>query len=123
MYITDRKRAMGLGAAGSGTEHHWQVTVTSYALLLLVPLFVVVVGLGIGLPYLEARAYFGRPIPAIVTGLTIVVGLVHYHLGFRVLVEDYVQGHARQLGIIGGICLSYALIGAALWAILRLALI
>ena len=123
MYMTDRKRAQGLGASGTGTEHHWNMTVTSYALLILIPLFVFTTGLGIGLHYLEARAYFGRPFPAVVAGLTFVVGLIHFHQGFRTLIEDYVHGHARVLTIIGGICLSYALIGAALWAILRLALI
>ena len=123
MYLTDRKRASGLGASGGGTEHHWNTTVSSYALLILVPLFVIVVGLGVGLPYPEARIYFGRPFPAIVAGLTFVVGLVHFRQGFQVLVEDYARGHARQLLIIGAACLSYALIGAALWAIVRLALI
>lgn len=122
-YLTDRKRAAGLGASGGGTEHHWNTTVSSYALLILVPLFVVVMGIGLGLPYIEARIYFGRPFPAIVAGLTLVVGLVHFRQGFQVLVEDYARGHARQLLVIGGACLSYALIGAALWAIVRLALI
>ncbi len=122
-YMTDRKRAVGLGASGGGTEHHWHTTVTSYALLILIPLFVVVMGIGVGLPYLEARAWFGRPVPAIVAGLTFAVGLVHFRQGVQVLIEDYARGTARQLLIVGGICLSYALIGAALWAIVRLALI
>lgn len=122
-YLTDRKRAAGLGASGGGTEHHWNTTVSSFALLILVPLFVIVIGIGLGMPYLEARAYFGRPFPAVVAALTFVVGLVHFRQGFQVLVEDYARGHARQLLIIGAACLSYALIGAALWAIVRLALI
>ena len=123
MYLTDRKRAAGLGASGGGTDHHWRMTVTSYALLILVPVFVITVGIGLGQPYLEARAYFGRPFPALVAGLTLVVGLVHFRQGFQTLIEDYVHGHAGRLAIIGGICLSYALIGAALWAIVRLALV
>lgn len=122
MYITDRKRAAGLGASGTGTDHHWRMTVSSYALLILVPLFVLVVGAGLGMPFLEARAYYASFWPALIAGGTFAVGLIHFHQGFRVLIEDYVHGHARKLLIIGGMALSYALIGAALWAILRLAL-
>ncbi len=121
-YMTDRKRAAGLGASGGGTEHHWRMTISSYALLILVPVFVFVMGLGLGREYLEARAYFARPLPGIVAALTLTVGLIHFRQGFQTLIEDYVHGHAGRLAIIAGICLSYALIGAALWAIVRLAL-
>ena len=31
-YLTDRKRAAGLGSAKNGTEHFWNMTVSSYAL-------------------------------------------------------------------------------------------
>ena len=39
-YLTDRKRAVGLGSAKSGTEHHWHMQISSIALIILVPLFV-----------------------------------------------------------------------------------
>jgi succinate dehydrogenase / fumarate reductase membrane anchor subunit len=38
-FVTDRKRVEGLGSARTGTEHFWQMTVTSVALLILVTLF------------------------------------------------------------------------------------
>ena len=38
-YLTDRKRAIGLGSAKSGTAHFWSMKVSSVALLILVPLF------------------------------------------------------------------------------------
>ena len=50
-YLTDRKRAAGLGSAKTGTEHHWHMTVSSMILLPLVPLFLIAIGpvLGAGL--------------------------------------------------------------------------
>ena len=47
-FLTDRKRASGLGAAKTGTEHFWGMTISSAALLILVPLFVFTVGPMIG---------------------------------------------------------------------------
>ena len=69
-YLTDRKRAAGLGAAKTGTEHHWSMMVSSVALLLLVPLFVFTVGPVIGSSHGEMVAYFAKPFPAIVAALT-----------------------------------------------------
>ena len=31
-YLTDRKRAIGRGASGTGTEHHWYMTVSAVGL-------------------------------------------------------------------------------------------
>ena len=33
-YLTDRKRAMGLGSAKSGTEHFWAMKVSAFGLLI-----------------------------------------------------------------------------------------
>ncbi len=121
-YLTDLKRARGMGAAKTGTEHFWAMTVSSVALLVLIPLFVFTVGPMIGAPHDEVAAYFARPFPAIVAGLTIVVGFLHFKGGVQTLIEDYVQGMARKLWIIAMICLSYAAIGTGLFALVRLAL-
>ena len=43
-YLTDRKRAIGLGSAKSGTAHFWAMKVSSVALLILVPLFIFTFG-------------------------------------------------------------------------------
>ena len=47
-YITPRKAAEGLGSAHSGTQDHWFLTVSAWALILLTPLFMLVVGRAIG---------------------------------------------------------------------------
>ena len=43
-YLTDRKRATGLGSGRAGTEHHWKMMISSAALVVLVPLFVFTFG-------------------------------------------------------------------------------
>ena len=121
-YITDRKRATGLGSAKSGTEHFWQMTMSSVGLLILVPLFVFTFGPMLGEPHEVVVAYFSRPFPAVVAGLTLIVGLLHFRGGAQTMIEDYVDGLGRKIAIIGVACLSYAAMGAGLYALVRLAL-
>lgn len=121
-YMTDRKRAMGLGSAHSGTEHHWQMTISSVALIVLVPLFVFTFGAALGRGYEEAVVYYSRPFPAIVAVLTLLVGWVHFRGGVQVLIEDYSDGLTRKALILAMICVSYAAAAAGIFAIARLAL-
>lgn len=121
-FLTDRKRAAGLGSAKSGTEHHWFMTQTSVALIILVPLFVFTFGRIYGAPYEEIVAYYSRPFPAIVAALTLTVGFLHFNAGIRMTFEDYTDGMTRKLLILGTTCLSYAAIATALFALVRLAL-
>lgn len=121
-YMTDRKRATGMGSAKTGTEHHWQMMVTAVALLILIPLFVFTFGAILGSSYQEAIAYYQRPFPAVVAILTLLVGFFHFRLGVQTLIEDYVHGFARKAAIIGMICLSYAAAAFAIFAIVRIAL-
>jgi succinate dehydrogenase / fumarate reductase membrane anchor subunit len=121
-FLTDRKRVSGMGSAKSGTEHHWQMTVTSYALVVLVPLFIFTFGTALGRPYEEVLAYYARPVPAAIAALTLLVGFYHFRKGVQVLIEDYVHGLARELLIIAMICLSYGAALIGVFAIIRLAL-
>ncbi len=121
-YVTDRKRAAGLGSAKSGTEHFWGMTKSSVALLILVPLFVFTFGPMLGAPYEEVYAYYTRPFPAIVAALTLVVGFMHFKNGVQVLIEDYTDGLTRKVLIIAMICVSYAAAATGLFAIARIAL-
>lgn len=121
-YLTDRKRATGLGSAKSGTEHHWSMTVSSAALLVLIPLFVFTFGPMLGAPYEEVTAYFARPFPAVVAALTFLVGFKHFADGVRVLIEDYVHGVAQKVAILVMTFVSYGAMAFGLYAIIRLAL-
>ena len=121
-YLTDRKRVTGLGAAGSGTAHHWHQTVLSAALVLLVPLFVFTFGAVLGSPWPEVVAYYSRPVPAAIAALTLAVGWIHFAKGVQVLVEDYVSGFARKAAIVVTKCLSYGAALICVYALARLAI-
>jgi len=121
-YLTDYKRAVGKGSAGTGTDHFWSMTVSSVALLVLVPLFVFTFGSVWGEDYATVTAYFARPFPALIAALTFAVGFMHFKNGVRVLIEDYVHGLSRKVLIIAMTCLSYAAAAAAIFAIARLSL-
>lgn len=121
-YLTDRKRAVGLGASGTGTAHQWFMTVTAVALLILIPIAIFVVGHAIGLPREEALAWLSRPFPAIVTGLALVVAMRHYARGAKMMLEDYTHGGVREALVIATTLLSYAIMGAGLYGLIVIAL-
>ena len=121
-YLTDRKRAVGMGSAKSGTEHFWAMKVSSVALLILVPLFVFTFGPMLGQSHDAVMDYFSRLFSAIVAALTLLVGFKHFADGAQVLIEDYVHGLMQKVLIIGVICLSYAAAATGLFAIARIAL-
>jgi len=121
-FLTDRKQANPTGSAKSGTTHFWHMTISSVALLILVPLFIFTFGSALGQSYRDVMAYYARPFPAIVAALTLVVGFVHFKNGVQVLIEDYVHGLARKVLIILTICLSYGAAATGLFAIARIAL-
>lgn len=121
-FLTDRKRAMGLGSAKSGTAHFWAMKVSSVALLILIPLFVFTFGPVLGSDHATVTEYFARPGPALIAALTIVVGMIHFKDGAQIMIEDYVHGTAQKITILVMICLSYAIAATGLFAIARLAL-
>lgn len=121
-YLTDRKRAEGMGAAREGTHHHWSMQVSAVGLIVLVPLFVFTFGPMLGATHDEVASYFARPFPALVAALTIVVGMMHFKNGVQVLIEDYTGGLTRKVLIVGMICASYAIAATGLFAVARLAL-
>ena len=121
-FLTDRKRATGMGSAKSGTHHFWSMKVSSVALLFLVPVFIFTFGSILGSSYAEVTAYFARPFPAIVAALTILVGFKHFNDGAQVLIEDYVHGLMQKVLIILLTCLSYGAAAVGIFAIAKLAL-
>jgi succinate dehydrogenase / fumarate reductase membrane anchor subunit len=121
-YVTDRKRATGMGSAKSGTAHFWAMKVSSVALLILIPLFVFTYGTIVGEDYATVTAYFAHPFPALIAALTLIVGFEHFQSGAQVLIEDYVHGLAQKITIILVKCISYGLMAMGLFAIAKLAL-
>ena len=96
--------------------------VSAVGLAILVPVFIFTFGRIVGAPYEDVVAYYGRPFPAIVAGLTLIVAMTHFKNGAQVMIEDYAHGFTRKALIISTICLSYALIATGLYALIRLAL-
>ena len=121
-FLTDRKRAAGMGSAREGTDRHWRMTLGSYGLLVLIPFFIFTFGPMLGQPHEVVTAYFGRPFPAIVAALTIWFSMMHFKAGVRVMIEDYVHGFAREFWIIVMAGLSYGLAATGVFAILKMAI-
>lgn len=119
-YLTDRKRAMGKGASGSGTEHFWWMTMSSVALAFLVPSFIFVFGSAIGGTQAEVVAHFSRPFPAILTGLVTLVGMRHFAKGAQVMLEDYTAGSLRKGLVIFVYSLSYMITGIVFYALVKM---
>lgn len=85
-------RALGLGAAGNGTEHWWQQRVTAVALALLgLWLAVCLLGLDLG-DRVALLAWAARPLNAALLVVLVLTAAWHSKLGTRVIVEDYVRG-------------------------------
>jgi succinate dehydrogenase / fumarate reductase membrane anchor subunit len=116
-------RVRGLGSARAGTHHWWMQRVTSLALLPLTIWFVIsVIGLA-GASYGETLAFIGAPINAVLMLALVAATFHHMASGLQVVVEDYVRGELRRMGLIllikGG-CALMAL--ACVFAVLRIAL-
>jgi succinate dehydrogenase / fumarate reductase membrane anchor subunit len=121
-YLTDRKRAVGKGASGTGTEHHWFMTVSSVGLAVLIPTFLYVFGSALGGTRQEVLATFSRPFPAILTGLVLVAGMMHFNRGAQMMIEDYWRGSTKKALIIAATLLSYTIMATGLFALARIAL-
>jgi succinate dehydrogenase / fumarate reductase, membrane anchor subunit len=121
-YLTARKRATGRGAAHTGTQHHWSMTVSSVGLAFLVPVWLYVFGKALGQPHDVVVATFGRPFPAILTALLLVVGMRHFAMGATMMIEDYAHGTARKMLVIFVIALAWVVAATGLFALARMAL-
>ena len=121
-YLTARKRAEGKGAARSGTEHHWHMTISAVGLALLIPTFLYIFGSTLGGTHEEVIASFERPGVAILTALVLFVGLQHFRHGAEIAIEDYARGNTRKILLISVACLSYGLIATGLFALGKIAL-
>lgn len=121
-YLTDRKRAVGKGSAHAGTEHHWYMQASAVGLAVLMPIFVIAFGRAIGGTHDEVLAFFRQPFVAIVTGLTLFVGMRHFAKGATMMIEDYAHGTTRKGLIVFVLSLSYAVTATGLFALARIAL-
>ena len=121
-YITDRKRAVGRGAAHTGTEHHWSMQVSAVALAFMVPAWLYVFGHALGGSRADVLATFARPFPAILTGLVLVVAMRHFAKGATMMIEDYAHGSARKVAVMFATSLAGVIAATGLYALIKIAL-
>ncbi len=121
-YLTPRKRAEGLGAARHGTAHHVAMTVSGWALLFIVPVFVFILARTLGQGFDAVRATFANPFVAILTGLFLFVGMRHFAKGAQTTIEDYAHGFKREALIMLANAVSYLVIAGGFYALVKLAL-
>ena len=86
-YLTARKRAEGKGAAHTGTERHWSMTLTAVGLAFMVPAWLYIFGHALGGTREEVLATFARPFPAILTALVLVYTAQGLPLAVMILSE------------------------------------
>lgn len=121
-FLTDRKRATGLGSGHTGAQHHWLTIATSLSLVILVPLFIFTFGYAVGHSFEDVLAFYGNPFVAIITALCLVGGIIHLKTEVDEAVEDYVGGLKRKLTLIAVAGFCYTLMAAGLFALLKLAI-
>lgn len=119
-YLTDRKRAVGKGAAHTGTETHWYMTMSSVVLAFLVPTFLIVFGRALGQDQQTVVETFGRPFPAILTALVTLIGMRHFAKGAQMMLEDYTQGTMRKGLVILVYSLAYLVTAVVLYALAKM---
>ena len=121
-YLTSRKRVTGKGASGTGTEHHWSMTLSSVGLAFMVPTWIFIFGSTLGQDRDAVIAPFSSPFTAILTALVLVIGMRHIAMGATMAIEDYARGTARKLLVIFVISLSTVIAASGLYALIRFAL-
>lgn len=121
-FMTDRKRAQGMGSGREGTHHHWQMMISSIALVILTPFFVIIFGNAFGEDHASVVEYLSRPFPAIALAVCLVVGILHFMNEALEAIEDYVHGLAGRLALFGTKAFAYLLIAVGLFAIAKIAL-
>ena len=108
--------------AETGTAHHWYMQVSAFGLALIVPTFLFVFGRALGSSHAEALEVFSRPLPVIVTGLVLVVGMQHFRKGMQTVLEDYTKKSTRKALLMISAALSYGLTATGLFALAKIAL-
>jgi succinate dehydrogenase / fumarate reductase, membrane anchor subunit len=84
--------ARGLGSAKNGTGHWWVLRLSSLALLLLTPWFVVWALGMVGADQYTLRQSIARPLNASLMIAFVLSLFWHSQLGLQVVIEDYVHG-------------------------------
>ena len=116
-------RVRGLGAGRAGAATWIAERVSSVALLILTPWFVVSLLLGLEPGYAGFQAWVRHPANAIMLLLFSTVSIHHMQLGMRVIVEDYIhKPSTKTLLLLANAFLCVGLAVASVFAILKVSL-
>ncbi len=89
------------GASGEGTGHFIALRVTSIALVLLAPWFVVSAALSIrDASYLATIDFISNPVNAVGVILLVAIGLYHMSLGMQEVILDYIEKPFTKIALI-----------------------
>ncbi|MFL9823741.1 succinate dehydrogenase, hydrophobic membrane anchor protein [Rhodoplanes sp. SY1] len=114
-------KVRGLGSAKSGTEHWWEMRLTSIALLPLTLAAIVIVISLIGRNHAAVVQILGSPFVAITMLLWVYTVTLHMRLGLQSVIEDYIHGKAMKTGLlIANTFLTIVVWLACTYAILKL---
>ena len=117
-YKTDYARVHGLGSAHEGVGHWWMQRLTSVALIVLTPLFVIPFGRALGGGHEALVATYSGWGHAFVAAAFLLVGAVHLMHGLQVVIEDYVpQKPLRTALLIANTMFGWALAAAGVFAV------
>jgi succinate dehydrogenase / fumarate reductase membrane anchor subunit len=118
---TPLRNVRGLGAAHRGTETFWRQRLTAIANVPLTLFIVLSIANHIGAGYDEMRAYFARPLVAILMLAFVVSAAIHMRIGLGEIVEDYVHADGlRLLALVLSTFFAAALVIACGFAILKI---
>ena len=119
---TELGRVRGLGSAKDGAHHWWLQRVTAIANLVLMLWFVFSLVRLPSLDYASVTLWLRQPVAAVPMLLLIVTVFWHLRLGMQVLIEDYVHGQVRVVGMLALNFYTVAGGAAAVFAVLKIAL-
>ena len=121
-YRTPLSNVLGLGSSKTGVHHWWVQRLTAVALIPLTLWFAfAIVSLRLDFSSFEsAREFICQPIHALLLILLTFTMLHHSQLGIQVIVEDYVHGPLKVVGLIAS---KYAHIAAGVAAIYSIVVI
>lgn len=121
-YSTDLKRAVGRGSGREGTRHHWEMMLSSIAMVFAVPVFVVAFGLALGGDHATVLSYLSNPFAAILVAVSLTICIRHFMNEALEAIEDYVHGTAGKLAMFACTAVSYLMIIVGLFALAKIAL-
>lgn len=114
-------RVLGLGAAGEGAAHWWTQRVTSVALLLLAPWFLISLLVLGDLSYAAVTHWMATPLNTTLLSLLLITLAYHAQLGLQVVVEDYVHGGVKVVLLLAIDFILIALGVLGVFSVLRVA--